>query len=267
MPASSDTSASPASTDSGSTWAVHSSLIFDDSNNSAAHLGGTEWRGTWTKGAGNYPVFHGRFSDSGVSPDPIAAGSLIRCYVINLTGTSLFADTESKYELGGIYSQPNPQRITPVPAEAEVAHPVWMGYKGTQQSVNNATWTIMNTYTATQYRGSWEHTNESLTYNYWVIPRAGFYHFTWELNRSSNTNALYGAITVNDATTPTGSTHFYGYHRGTSETYLSSSGNFYANAGDKIYLWTYQEAGVAQNIPNSTAVSDQCDFCLRHVQD
>jgi len=250
------------SSDNGSTWTIHCSMTFDDSNNSAAHLGGTKWRGTWAEGT--TPTFLGRFADSGVSPDPIPAGNIMRCYFYNLTGTSLMNDSECAYALGGIYSQPNPQHITPIPLEVEVVHPIWLGYKTASQSVPNG-WAILNTYVATQTRGSWATANADATYNYWTVPRAGFYHISADVSIDVTVTFLIG-IAVNYDTNPGPTTHLHGYKRVDGVSYIATATDVYCNAGDKLYVHINQNGGT-RTVPLDSDGRARCDLCIRHTQD
>lgn len=74
-----------------------------------------------------------------------------------------------------------------------------------------------------------------------VVPSDGFYHADGSLAFSTGTGTRTLTLMVGNATFYVGSTAM----GGGAETWLAVSGGAYCKAGDKIYLWAWQNSGHA----------------------
>lgn len=139
----------------------------------------------------------------------------------------------------------------------------WSGYKDTQQSIPNNTWTPLNTFTEVKaLGGTWTYNTGGNPNNKWNVPKDGVYVITWDITCNSGTN-LQTTVWLNTQTSSNSVVH-YG-HDTAGESRASSCATIYLTTSDDIYVSVYQSSGSSQNVPSSTVALNRCDFAITYL--
>lgn len=139
----------------------------------------------------------------------------------------------------------------------------WSGYKTTQQSIPNNTWTPLNIFTEGKaLGGTWTYNTGANPNNKWNVPKDGVYIITWDITCATATN-LQSTVWLNTQTSSNSVVHYGHITAGGSRT--SSCATIYLTTSDDIYVAVYQSAGSNQNVPVSTVALNRCDFAITYL--